>query len=333
MTQAKPRTCAPGERYSGLKSNRTIRIGTRGSRLALTQAGWARDQLALAHPETSFELEIIKTTGDRLKSAPLSVIGGQGVFTKELQDALADGRIDLAIHSLKDLPSHTPDALVIAAVPEREDPRDALVLPVRNGESKTIDSLDELPRGSNVGTSSPRRLAQLKHARGDLRITELRGNVDTRLRKLDEGGYDAIVLASAGLRRMNLHARISLAIPAAEMLPAIGQAALGIEARLDDEEARRLALALDDAATHRAVNAERSLLRHLGGGCQLPIAGFAETHDSQLYLRGLVAAPDGSTIVRDELRGDVNVPEDLGEQLAHRLLRLGAESLIFVERV
>ena len=315
-----------------MKNNRKIRIGTRGSRLALTQAGRARDRLASAHPETAFELEIIKTTGDRLKSAPLSVIGGQGVFTKELQDALADGRIDLAVHSLKDLPSHTPDALVIAAVPEREDPRDALVLPVADGAQKTINSLDELPRGSNVGTSSPRRLAQLKHARPDLRITELRGNVDTRLRKLDAGDYDAIVLAAAGLRRLGLHARISLAIPVGEMLPAIGQAALGIEARFDDAEARELARAIDDMTTHRAVDAERSLLRHLGGGCQLPIAGFAEIHDSELRLRGLVAAPDGSTIVRDELRGDADAPEQLGERLAHSLLRLGAESLIFVER-
>ncbi len=314
-----------------MNNNPTIIIGTRGSRLALTQAEWVAQRLTVAHTRARISIEIIKTTGDRLKTAPLALIGGQGVFTKELEEALLDRRIDLAVHSLKDLPSATPDALTLAAITEREDPRDALILP--QSEPAIIASLGELPVAARVGTSSPRRLAQLKHLRPDLHVTELRGNVETRLRKLDAGDYDAIILAAAGLRRLGLRSRISLALPVSEMLPAIGQAALGLETRTGDAQTRELVCALNHIPTHAACVAERALLRQLGGGCQLPIAGYATTNNGELHLRGLVAAPDGATIIFDEITGLVDDAEQLGERLAARLLEQGAEQMLFAARL
>ena len=300
-------------------------IGSRGSKLALVQAEWARNQLALLNPGSDIRIEIISTSGD-VKTDPLSVIGGKGVFTKELEDALLDGRIDLAVHSLKDLPTIIPDGLALAAIAEREDPRDALVLPPAS-EVLCGSLVDLLPR-SVVGTSSPRRLAQLKHLRPDIEIRDLRGNVDTRLRKLDEGQYDAIILACAGLGRLHLHDRISAALSTEQMLPAVGQGALGIETRAGDAAAIEAARALNHEATHTACITERAFLRALGGGCQLPIAGHAVAYGGLLQLDGLVASLDGKQIVRDHLSGPSEQAEDLGLRVADRLLEGGARELL-----
>lgn len=301
-------------------------IGSRGSRLALWQAEWVKDRLDRLHPQTQVSIEIIKTSGDVLKDAPLSVIGGQGVFTKELEGALLGKRIDLAVHSLKDLPTIVPDGLTIAAITEREDARDALVL--REGLNLALPSIRNLPEGFTVGTSSPRRLAQLKHLRPHLTVKELRGNVDTRLRKLDAGDYDALILASAGLRRLGLANRISAALEIEEMLPAVGQGALAIETREDDEELVCLLASLEDARTRAACTAERALLRSLGGGCQLPIAAHARLQDGVLRLSGMVAAINGETIILETLEGEAAEAEALGSALALRLRERGAATLI-----
>jgi len=303
-------------------------IGSRGSKLALTQSEWVKARLKLVNPEIEVRLEIIKTSGD-VKTEPLSVIGGQGVFTKELEEALLDGRIDIAVHSLKDLPTLVPEQLRIAAICEREDPRDALVLgpSVEPGTASNM-SIKSLPIHSVVGTSSPRRLAQLKHTRGDLDIKDLRGNVDTRLRKLDEGQYDALILASAGLKRMGLTTRISTPIPTEQMLPAVGQGAIALETRASDEESARSVSKLNHEPTQQACQAERAMLRALGGGCQLPIAGHAIVYYRELRLEGLIAARDGKQVVRDHLSGPTNEAERIGAQLAARLLERGADRLL-----
>jgi hydroxymethylbilane synthase len=301
-------------------------IGSRGSKLALWQAEWVKAQLCALHPNIAVKIEIIKTSGDVMKDAPLSLIGGKGVFTKELEEALFDGRIDLAVHSLKDLPTTLPDNLIIAAITEREDTRDALVL--RAGFSLSSPSLKSLPEGAIVGTSSLRRLAQLKHLRADIGIKDLRGNVDTRLRKLDAGDYDAIILASAGLRRLGLRERISAPISTNEMLPAVGQGALAIETRMDDSLALKLLAPLDHAPTRAACTAERSLLRSLGGGCQLPIAAHAVVQGNRLRLEGLVAGLSGDVIIRDTIEGPSWDARELGKSLGFRLLERGAKSLL-----
>ncbi len=303
--------------------SRSLVIGSRGSKLALWQAEQARARLQSLNPETDVSVEIIKTTGD-VKSEPLSVIGGKGVFTKELEDALLDGRIDIAVHSLKDLPTVLPDSLIIAAICEREDPRDALVMRQQGQKASLLD----LPQGSVVGTSSQRRLAQLKALRGDVTVRDLRGNVDTRIRKLDEGQYDAVILASAGLVRLGLEARISARIPISEMLPAVGQGAIAIETRSDNEFAVESVSRLDHRATRVECVAERAFLRGLGGGCQLPIAAHAVIDDHVLKLDGLVAKPDGSEILRGSLSGHEHDAETLGSSLAHDLLQRGAGALL-----
>ncbi|MDT5062306.1 MAG: hydroxymethylbilane synthase [Acidobacteriota bacterium] len=303
-----------------------LTIGSRGSKLALWQAEWVRARLAELRPQVEVSIEIIKTSGDVLKHEPLAVIGGKGVFTKELEEALLDQRIDLAVHSLKDLPTQLPHKLLIAAITQREDTRDALVLRDRIIFAQQ-PSIKNLPHGSVVGTSSPRRLSQLKHLRSDLTIKDLRGNVDTRLRKLDAGDYDAIILASAGLRRLGLQHRISAPIEIEEMLPAVGQGALGIETR-NDEELTSLLAPLDHQETRAACTAERALLRALGGGCQLPIAGHAIVSGERLKLEGMVAAVSGETIIRDSLEGAASDAEQLGSELATRLLKNGAQSLL-----
>ncbi len=302
-----------------------IVIGSRGSRLALVQAEWVKAELAILFPQLHVAIEIIKTSGD-VKTDPLSVIGGKGVFTKELEDALLDKRIDVAVHSLKDLPTTLPEGLHLSAISKREDPRDALVLP--DTSDTDCNSLRDLPPGTLVGTSSPRRLSQLSHLRPDLQYADVRGNVDTRLRKLDEGQYGALILASAGLNRLGLHERISLAISIDEMLPAVGQAALGVQTRTDDKEVNDVLAKLDHAPTHVACAAERSLLRALGGGCQLPIAGHATVFDSTVTLEGLVASRDGKTIVRDRIVGNVNESGKLGLRLAEQLMDAGAANLL-----
>jgi hydroxymethylbilane synthase len=301
-------------------------IGSRGSKLALWQAEWVRERLRQLHPLKQISIEVIKTSGDVMKDAPLAVIGGKGVFTKELEEALLTKRIDLAVHSLKDLPTILPEGLMITAITEREDARDALVL--REESAMEQPSIKHLPENSTVGTSSPRRLSQLKHLRPDLTIKELRGNVDTRLRKLDAGEYDAIVLASAGLRRLGLAHRISAPIEIEEMLPAVGQGALAVETRRDDEETVSILSLLDDSQTRAACTAERALLRALGGGCLLPIAAHAVVQDHHLLLEGLVAATSGETIIRDSLEGAASDAERLGGALAQRLRERGAESLL-----
>jgi hydroxymethylbilane synthase len=305
--------------------NSRIVIGSRGSRLALVQAEWVKARLSLLEPEIEVQIEIIKTTGD-VKSDPLSVIGGQGVFTKELENALMERRIDVAVHSLKDLPTIVPESLKLAAICEREDPRDALVLPPERHAA--VSSLNDLSTGAVVGTSSPRRLAQLANIRPDLECADLRGNVDTRLRKLDEGQYHALILAAAGLRRLGFENRISVAISPEQMLPAVGQGALGIQTRVDDAELNRLLMGLDHEHTRLACTAERSLLRTLGGGCLLPIAGHAVISDSTLILNGLVASRNGKQILRDRVTGDSQDAERLGADLAARLLANGAGDLL-----
>lgn len=298
-------------------------IGSRGSQLALRQSRLVEEKLTQLFPNLTLSIEIIKTSGD-VKTEPLSVIGGKGVFTKELEDALIDGRIDIAVHSLKDLPTIVPDGLVIAAIGEREDPRDALVLKSTHNGS----SVDDLRSGAVVGTSSQRRLAQLKYLRRDVAVKDLRGNVDSRIRKLDEGQYDALILAAAGLRRLELLSRISGLIPLAQMLPAVGQGALGIETRADDVATIEIVSRLDHQPTRNACIAERAFLRGLGGGCQLPIAGYAAVSDGQISLEGLVADREGEEIVRGKLTRPVRDAERLGAELATQLIAQGADKLL-----
>lgn len=290
-------------------------IASRGSQLALWQARWVEGRLtALGH---ECRIEIIKTTGDKITDVPLAKVGGKGLFTKEIEEALLDGRAHLAVHSLKDLPTELPEGLVLAAVPEREDPSDAIV-----GRR-----LDELPVGARVGTSSLRRAAQLRKLRPDLQIESVRGNLDTRLRKLDEGRYDAILLAAAGLKRLGWGGRIAEILPADRMCPAVGQGALAIEtcAAGAGFDAVR---ALDDPTTHSAVAAERGLLAALGGGCQVPIGAHATVSGSELRLLGVVASPDGTDLVRAEGIGTVEDAAGIGKRLGEELLAMGARKIL-----
>ncbi|MDT5156053.1 MAG: hydroxymethylbilane synthase [Acidobacteriota bacterium] len=303
-----------------------IIIGSRGSKLALWQAEWVRARLEALDAGVSVRIEILKTKGDVMHDVPLATIGGQGAFTKELEVALLDRRIDVAVHSLKDLPTVIPERLSITATPAREDPRDALVL--RADSDARNASIKNLPAGATVGTSSLRRIAQLKHLRPDVRIKELRGNVDTRLRKLDAGEYDALILASAGLRRLGLESRISAAIEAEEMLPAVSQGALGIETREGDASTNASVSLLDDPRTRAAVLAERALLRTLGGGCQVPIAAHATVAGGRIRLDGLVASLDGGEFIRDSIEGDATEAVRVGDELAARLLERGAGVLL-----
>ncbi len=305
--------------------SRPLVIGSRGSKLALWQAEQAKAWLFELHPEIDVRIEIIKTTGD-VKTDPLSVIGGKGVFTKELEDALLDGRIDLAVHSLKDLPTLLPDGLAISAICKREDPRDALV--VRDELKARAGSILNLPEKAVVGTSSQRRVAQLKSLRSDVVVKDVRGNVDTRIRKLDEGQYDVLILASAGLRRLELTDRINAAISVDEMLPAVGQGAIAIETRADDAFVLETTGELNHRETRLACLAERAFLRSLGGGCQFPIAAHAIIEEEQLKLDGLVAAPDGARILRDQLSGPADNADEIGSSLAAQLIEKGAHSLL-----
>ena len=291
-----------------------IVIGSRGSQLALWQARHIAGCLEKLGVET--RLEIIKTTGDKITDVPLAQVGGKGLFTKEIEDALLAGTIDLAVHSLKDMPTGLPAGLTLAAIPEREDPRDALI-----GRP-----LAELGAGSRIGTSSLRRAAQL-HALGRGLVTEnLRGNVDTRLRKLDEGHYDAIVLAAAGLRRLGWAERIRELIDVEVMCPAAGQGALAIETREDGGAGHEIARKLDDGATHAAVTAERSLLATLEGGCQVPIGAHAKFDGGVLHLMAVVASPDGARLMRDQASGRDAVA--LGRELGERMLAAGAGDIL-----
>jgi hydroxymethylbilane synthase len=287
-------------------------IASRGSQLALWQARWVAAQLTAAgHP---CRIEIIKTTGDKITDVPLAKVGSKGLFTKEIEEALLDGRADLAVHSLKDLPTELPAGLVLAAVPEREDPRDAVV-----GRK-----LADLPLGARVGTSSLRRAAQLRQLRPDLQVESVRGNLDTRLRKLDEGQYDAILLAAAGLKRLGWGDRIAEILPPEQMCPAVGQGALAIETRAGFE---KVAL-LDHADTHTAVVAERAVLAALGGGCQVPIGAYATVAQGLVHVLAIVAAPDGSRVIRAEADGEAADAAHVGARLAADLLQRGAREIL-----
>lgn len=293
-----------------------LTIGSRGSQLALWQARWVAAELARLGVET--DLEIIKTTGDKITDVPLAQVGSKGLFTKEIEEALLDGRIDLAVHSLKDLPTVLPPGLTVAAIPARETPRDAVV-----GRK-----LRDLPQGARVGTSSLRRSAQLKKLRPDLVVESVRGNLDTRLRKLDEGQFDAIMLAGAGLRRLGWADRIAELLPPEVMCPAVGQGALAIETRADGGDAYRICHQLDDAATRAAVTAERAVLAALGGGCQVPIGAYAAVDGETMALRSVVIDPGGGTLILDETSGPVAEAEAMGTAAAQRLLAGGAQAIL-----
>lgn len=281
-------------------------VGSRGSKLALTQAQQVLEALAQRVPDVSCRIEVIRTTGDAASRAPLSQIGGVGVFVKEIEDALASGRVDFAVHSAKDMPTKMDPRLCIAAYPEREDPRDVLV--------SRAGGLNALPRGANVGTGSLRRRAQLLAVRPDLRMSEIRGNIDTRLRKLDDGEYDAIVLAYAGLRRMGLDSRVSEVLPTDVCLPAVGQGALAVQCRADGDVAGVLRV-MDHQETRRCVEAERVVLDRVGGGCNLPLGVFAQIVDGEVVIDAVLASTDGSVVVRERAEGDGSA-----ERLADKLL-------------
>jgi hydroxymethylbilane synthase len=298
-----------------------LRLGTRGSPLALWQARHVRDLLAQVVGPRPVELVLIETTGDRVRDRPLGQIGGDGLFTREIQNAVLDGRADVAVHSLKDLPTLPAPDLVLAAVPPRGPVGDAFV-------SHRHTRFDDLPLGGVVATSSLRRRSQLLHRRPDLRVESVRGNVETRLRKLDEQGLDAIILAEAGLRRLGLEAHITEILDPRWMLPAVGQGALGLECRADDLETRQLLVCVDDSPTHAPVLAERALLRGLGGGCLVPIGALAVVQGEQLQLRGCVLSSDGSRRVDGEISGSVGQAEELGRALAADLLCCGARELL-----
>jgi hydroxymethylbilane synthase len=303
-------------------TGRILRIGTRGSLLALTQSEWVKAEIERHWPNCRIELRVIKTTGDKILDVPLAKVGGKGLFVKELEDALLDGSVDLAVHSMKDVPALLPHGLEIGAIPKREDPRDVLI-------SRSGEDLAGLLLKARLGTSSLRRAAQIRNLRPDLDIENLRGNLDTRLRKLQEGHYDAIVLAAAGLHRMGWHERITVYLNPTEFLPAIGQGALGIEIRSDDDEIRQLLAPLHDLDTAVAVQAERSLLRRLEGGCQVPIAGYARVLDGhRVELSGLVAAIDGKQTFRRTRSALCQDAEALGRSLAQDLLDDGARTIL-----
>lgn len=295
-----------------------VRIGTRGSPLARWQADWITAQLKARGVQV--ELVLITTGGD-VTSVPIRATGSQGLFTKEIQRALLDDRIDLAVHSLKDLPTDAVAGLVLAAVPARGSVYDVLV-------SNQNGGLDQLPTAARIGTGSRRRQAQLLHARADLRVSDIRGNVDTRLKKLDEGQYDAIVLAEAGLQRLGLDGRITQRLPPHLMLPAIGQGALGLECRMDDSTTLAVLRHLDHTATHSAVRAERAMLAELRGGCLAPIGAWSKIESDRLQLQGVVLSEDGSQRLSAELAGPLEAAASLGRNVARKLLDAGAEELI-----
>ncbi len=300
---------------------RTLKIATRKSPLALWQANFVKDRLEALHPDLQVELVPMSTQGDKILDTPLAKVGGKGLFVKELETAMLEGRADIAVHSMKDVPVEFPDGLGLHTICEREDPRDAFV-------SNHFNQTDELPQGAVVGTSSLRRQCQLRAARPDLVIRDLRGNVNTRLAKLDAGEYDAIILAAAGLKRLEMAHRIAAFIEPEQSLPANGQGAVGIECRLDDHELHALLAPLEHPETRIRVLTERAMNRALQGGCQVPIGAYALVQGEEVWLRGLVGSPDGSRVIRDEIRGPLAEGEALGHTLAQRLLAAGADVIL-----
>ncbi|MFZ6017384.1 MAG: hydroxymethylbilane synthase [Nitrospirota bacterium] len=324
-----------------------VTIGTRGSKLALWQAEWIKSEIQRINPNLEVELNRIKTTGDKILDVPLAKVGGKGLFVKEIEEALLRGEVDIAVHSMKDVPTDLPEGLHIATVCEREDPRDALITKVQSSKFK-VQSFKDLPNGATIGTSSLRRSCQLRHLRPDLNITQLRGNLDTRLRKLDEGQFDAIIVAVAGVKRLGWSERITEILEPEISLPAIGQGAIGIECRINDESMNDIVAPLNHKETSICVRAERAFLKRLGGGCQVPIAAYAtieqksrrpeEQKDitsellnfrtSTLIIDGLVGSISGHRIIRGRLQGRPEEAEALGIKLAEDLLAQGAREIL-----
>ncbi|MDH5767678.1 MAG: hydroxymethylbilane synthase [Nitrospirota bacterium] len=322
-----------------MKKNKVI-IGTRGSKLALWQAEWVRAELEKTNPEIEVRLNKIKTTGDMILNVPLAQVGGKGLFVKEIEEAVMRGEVDLAVHSMKDVPTDLPERLHLAAICKREDPRDAFLCQIQNSKFK-IQKFKELPEGAHIGTSSLRRSCQLLNIRPGLKITQLRGNLDTRVRKLDEGQFDAIILAVAGIKRLGLQNRITEILSPELCLPAIGQGAIGIECRKDDEFINNIIKPLNHKETSVCVSAERAFLKRLEGGCQVPIAAYARighrakgteqraySKDSLLVIDGLVGSVTGDTIIRGHLEGRLEEPEIIGTRLAEDLLSKGAREIL-----
>lgn len=301
----------------------SVTIGTRGSKLALWQAQWVKSELTRHHPSLSVAIEVIKTTGDKILDVPLAKVGGKGLFVKEIEEALLEGRIDLAVHSMKDMPGEMPDGLWIASIPPRETPWDVLI--TKNG-----CPVEDLRKGAVIGTSSLRRASQLLHFRPDFQITGLRGNLDTRIKKLESDNLDAIILAAAGMKRLGMADRVTQEIAPDIILPAVGQGALCIETRRTDNPVNEIVSALHHENSARAVLCERAFLKLLQGGCQVPIAAFATVSDdgNGLSLTGLVAETDGSVIYKDNITGTVDEGVFLGERLARRLIKRGAAAII-----
>jgi len=298
-----------------------LKIGTRGSQLALFQANWVKEQLGEAHPDFNVTLIKIKTTGDKIQDVPLAKIGGKGLFVKEIEESLLQKKIDLAVHSIKDVPTEFPQGLHLSVITKREDPRDVFI-------SRDGRALKDLHRGAKIGTSSLRRQAQLLHFRNDLEFIPLRGNLDTRLKKLKTMNLDGIVLALAGVKRLGLEERITEVIPANISLPAIGQGALGIETRIDDREVESQIRFLNDRDSSIAVTAERAFLKKLEGGCQVPLAAYARPVGSTLSMDGLVGSTDGKRLIKHHVEGPIEHAESIGIELAQILLDKGAKEIL-----
>jgi hydroxymethylbilane synthase len=298
-----------------------FKIGTRGSKLALMQTNFVADKLRKIMPETNIEICVIKTSGDIMQDVSLLTIGGQGVFVKELEDALLSKKIDLAVHSMKDVPGETPDELMFAAILPREDMRDVLV-------SRDNIKMESMPKGAKIGTGSQRRGAQIKAILPDINIVPLRGNIDTRLKKIETENLTGVILAAAGMKRMGLAERITQFLPVETMLPAVGQGALGLQIRKMDIDLIKICASLNDTTTATEVTAERSFLRSLGGGCRLPIAALGKLEGQRLSLEGMIAAPDGSTMIREKVNGSREDAEELGETLANIILEKGGKKLL-----
>ncbi len=298
-----------------------IKIGTRKSLLAMTQSTWIKGLIEKQYPDVTVELVKIVTQGDKILDVPLAKVGGKGLFVKELEEAMLKNEVDIAVHSMKDVPAELPDGLTLGIITKRENPFDAFI-------SKKYGSLAELPQGATVGTSSLRRKAQLSKLRPDLVIEDLRGNIDTRLRKLEEGRYDAIILASAGINRLGMTDKITSCFTAAEMLPAVAQGAVGIELRSKDKDLLKALSFMDHRETSIAVRAERAFLTRLEGGCQVPIAGFAEVNGDYVTLTGLVAAIDGSKIIKKTATGSPDEAEAMGKGLAEEILAMGGKEIL-----
>ncbi len=300
---------------------RVLRIGSRGSRLALWQAEFIKRLITRSLPDIKIEISVIRTTGDRVADLPLSIIGGKEAFVKEIEEALLLKEIDFAVHSMKDLPSALPVGLKIGAVAKRHDPRDALV-------SKEGIRFDELPKGARIGTGSVRRQAQLLYFRPDLRIIPIRGNVDTRLRKLRNDGFDGVVLALAGLERMGLESEIAEVFSFDVLIPAPGQGAIAVECRGDDEEINQILITINHEESEVATSAERSFLERLGGSCHVPVGCYAEVKEVSIKILGLIASPDGKNLIRDDIEGSVQNHKSLGKELAERILLKGGEEIL-----